>query len=319
MIAIVGCGAWGRNLVRNFKALNALHMVVDNRVRGRLLAQQLAPEAQIRDDVAFALDDPRVTAIAIATPSTTHAHFCRVALSRGKDVFCEKPLALDVDAARGVAEQAVAGARILMVGHILEYHPAFLELRRIVGEGRLGRIRHIQATRLHPLVGDGDLDSVLWTLAPHDIAVVLRLFGAIPHRVIGRGSAWKPNGMPGVATVRLEFADAVADLCISGVHHFKEQRLIVAGSDATLSFDDVRDEMYLYGSSSQGCLAPIPMDAHAVPFAHVEPLAVECRAFLDAIRSRRPPLSDGQSAVDVLSVVAAAEQSVLGDGRPIAL
>jgi predicted dehydrogenase len=153
---------------------------------------------------------------------------------------------------------------------------------------------------------DGE-GNVLWTLAPHDIAVVLRLFGALPDRVVARGGAWLAKGAPGIATIRLELGDATADLFVSCVHHSKDQRLTVVGTDATATFDDVHDELVVHSGG-----------ARRVLFEEAEPLRLECRAFLSAVATREPPLADGRSALEVLRVVAAAESSLLADGSWVA-
>ena len=318
MIAVVGCGAWGKNLVRNFQALEQLAAVVDVDAAARAAARTLVPEARVFADVRAVLDDPAITAVALATPAATHAALCHAALDRGKDVFCEKPLALSYPDAQRVAERARDSGRILMVGHILEYHPAIQAIRAMVERGSLGRVRHLQASRLHR-AGEGRDDSILWTLAPHDLAVTLRIAGALPTAVIAHGGAWLRQGAPGVASIELAFADGLsAHLYVSCVHHYKEQRLAVVGDRATATFDDVRDELRLH----PGVRAPRDVgaatDGEPVPFAPAEPLRLECAAFLDAMRTRRAPLTDGRSAVDVLRVAAAAEASIRAEGRPVA-
>lgn len=305
MIAVVGCGAWGKNLVRNFRALGVLSAVVDSAPEARHRAERLAPETAVFDDVARVFDDDRISALAIATPAETHAELCHAALASVKDVFCEKPLALRYEDAAEVARHADAAARILMVGHILEYHPGIVAVRGVVDRGELGDVRAVHATRLLRSASDGDA-NIIWSLAPHDVAVTLRLFGALPDRVVARGGAWIRRGVPGVASIRLEFARASADLLVSCVHHYKEQRLAVVGTDATACFDDVRDELFVHDGA-----------ARKIAFADAEPLEVECRAFLTALETRHPPLADGRSALDVLRVVAAAEESLLADGRAV--
>jgi len=182
-VAVLGCGDWGKNLVRNFHALGALAAVADVSPHGRQAAARIAPGVAIHDRLDAALDDRSIAGVVIATPAETHAELTERALLAGKDVLCEKPLALHYDAARRVHDLAVRRGRVLMVGHLLEYHPAIQELRARVAGGQLGQIRYLYSNRTN-LGKVRREENILWSFAPHDLAVILRLVGALPCQVI---------------------------------------------------------------------------------------------------------------------------------------
>jgi predicted dehydrogenase len=318
LIAVVGCGAWGKNLVRNFHALGALGAVVDPAVGARHRARAIASDVPTDAELAAVLDDERIRGVAIATPAETHVELCLAALDRGKDVFCEKPLALDLDQGARVTERADALSRILMVGHILEYHPGVVRLRRLIAEGALGELRHVHASRLHRGVTRREGD-VLFALAPHDLAVVLRLFGALPIAVTTTAGAPLASGNPGVVTMHLAFdGGATAQVYASAIHHVKEQRLVVVGSRRTAVFDDVLDTLTLHDEPIDPSVGRDALGGRAVTFDAAEPLHVECAAFVDAIRTRATPITDGRSALDVLRVIEAAARSLGASGQGVA-
>lgn len=326
-VAVLGCGAWGKNLVRNFHHLARLAAVVDPDPHARQRSRELAPLVAVHHDLARVLDDPRVHAVAIATPAESHLSLCLAAIQAGKDVLCEKPLALACADAQRIDALATARSRIVMVGHILEYHPAIVALRALIEAGALGAIRYLHATRLHPQqTARGALreKNVLWSLAPHDVAVILRLVGQMPTRVVATGGAHDEAGALDVSATQLHFErDVVAHLFVSNVHPYKEQRLVVVGSERTAVFDDVRRELVLHRS-----VASLPSDVAAsvvsgrgerIAYRADEPLRLECEAFLSAMRTRAAPLTDARSAMDVLEVLEAAEASLEARGAPTAL
>lgn len=318
-VAVAGCGAWGANLVRNFSRLGALAMVCDPDPAGRGRALQIAPGTETSDSFGAALACP---AVAIATPAETHFDLARRALAADRDVFVEKPLALTYDQGAELVELAAARRRILMVGHVLEYHPAVVRLRELVESGELGRLRYIYSHRLS-LGKVRREENILWSFAPHDIAVILRLTGAMPQRVGATGGSYLQPGIADVTVTSLEFADGQrAHIHVSWLHPFKEQRLVVVGSRKMASFDDVGKRLVVYDQRVElhnGTPLPIRHAGDAVPFAGEEPLANECRAFLAALADRRAPLTDGESGLRVLEVLEAAQRSLASGGAPVDL
>lgn len=315
-VAVVGVGPWGANHARTFAALGALVAVDDaDPARARLIAERHGVAARPLQAI---LGDPAIKAVVVAAPAVAHGAIARAALEAGKDVLVEKPLALDVAEAESLVGRALARGRVLMVGHVLRYHPAFEALARLVAQGRLGRLRYIHATRLN-LGRVRREENILWSFAPHDVSMILALAGAQPVRVQAIGSRHLDAVVADVTSTTLEFADGLsAYVFVSWLHPFKEQRLAVIGEDAMAVFDD--------GLPWQGKLILQPcrvrLDegsavaergaAEAIPLEPAEPLMAEARHFLDRVLDRRPALTDGTEGVRVLAVLDAAERAMRG-------
>jgi predicted dehydrogenase len=321
-VAVLGCGYWGKNLVRNFHALGALAAVADVSPQGRATAAQVAPGVPVHDRLDAVLADPAIAGIVIGTPAETHAELCERALLAGKDVLCEKPLALRYEDARRVNDIALGRGRILMVGHILEYHPAIRKLLELIYDGQLGRIRYIYSNRTN-LGKVRREENILWSFAPHDIAVILRLVGALPFQVIAAGGAYVQANIADVTVTQLLFDNGVAaHVFVSWLNPFKEQKLVVVGSQRMATFDDVRRELVLHEQQVQvqdGEPVPVKGEGTTIAYAADEPLRLECQAFLAAIASRAAPLTDGASALRVLRVLQAAQRSLVTQGHPVML
>ena len=320
-IAVVGCGYWGRHLVRNFHQLGALRTVCDTTENGRVLARQLAPDVRVCPRMADALD-PSIDAVAIATPADTHRRLALEALAAGKDVFVEKPLALTYAQGADVVAAARGAGRILMVGHVLEYHPAIRRLDELIQNGELGRLQYMYSTR----VSLGKVrreENILWSFAPHDIAIMLRFAGALPLQVAACGGHYLQPNIADVTVTNLLFPGAVrAHIHVSWLHPFKEQRLVVIGSRRMASFDDVAKQLVVYDQRVEirnGEPVPIRRAGEEVVFASDEPLRLECQAFLDAVAGRAPPRTDGASGLRVLKVLELAQRSLEMHGEPMVL
>ena len=321
-VAVIGSGYWGKNLVRNFRELGALAAVCDVTEAGRATARELAPDVPILGDVGELLAREGIDAVAIATPAETHHELAGAALAAGLDVFVEKPLALTYEDGARMVAAAEAGGRILMVGHVLEYHPAIAELKRLVDSGELGRVRYIYSHRLS-LGKIRREENALWSFAPHDIAIILRLLGNTPFQVTATGGSYVTPNIADVTVTDLLFDDGVrAHIFVSWLHPFKEQRLVVIGDKRMASFDDVNKQLVLYDQRvelREGQPVPVKGEGRQVPFDAAEPLRLECQAFLDAVATRRPPLTDCESGLRVLKVLQAAQRSLVMNGEPVAL
>jgi len=319
-VAVLGCGYWGKNLVRNFHALGALAAVADVAPQGRATAAQIAPGVAVHDQIDAVLEDRSIAGVVIGTPAETHAELAERALLAGKDVLCEKPLALRYSDARRIHDLALARGRILMVGHILEYHPAIRRLQELIVDGQLGRIRYIYSNRTN-LGKVRREENILWSFAPHDIAVILRLVGALPFQVIAAGGAYVQANIADVTVTQLLFDNGVAaHVFVSWLNPFKEQKLVVVGSRRMATFDDVRRELVLHEQHvdvKDGEPVPVKGDGVPIPYAADEPLRIECQAFLDAIATRAAPLTDSASALRVLRVLQAAQRSLVTQGHPV--
>ena len=269
-IAVIGCGYWGKNLVRNFNQLGVLHTVCDLTPQGRASAAELAPGARIVASLAEVADDPAIHGVVIATPAETHHTVAGQMLQAGKDLFVEKPLALTFEQGQALVQLAHRYERILMVGHVLEYHPAIVKLRELIRTGALGKIQYIYSNRLN-LGKIRTEENILWSFAPHDIAVILRLVGDIPFQVIACGGSYIQPNIADVTITNLLFDNGVrAHIHVSWLHPFKEQRLVVIGSKKMASFDDVAKRLVLYDQHvdiKQG--EPIPVKGEEIGRAHV--------------------------------------------------
>lgn len=313
-IAVAGCGYWGANLVRNFAALDALAAVVDPRpdVAAAFAAKHGVPARPWAEVLA----DPAVAAVAIAAPAEQHAAMVRAALAAGKHVFVEKPLALNH--AEGAALVADAGKRglVLMVGHLLHYHAAFIRMRALVREGALGRLRYIYSNRLN----FGKVrreENILWSFAPHDISMILSLAGESPESVHTEGSFHLHPAIADTTIMHLRFASGIgAHVYVSWLHPFKEQKLVVIGDKAMAVFDDGlpwSNKLTLYPHSIDWIDGqPEPRKAAGVPveLKESEPLRDECRHFLDCVAGGTAPRTDGREGLSVLSVLEAGQRSL---------
>jgi predicted dehydrogenase len=319
-VAVLGCGYWGKNLVRNFHALGALKAVADVSAAGRATAESIAPGVPVHDRLDAVLADKSITGVVIATPAETHADLCERALRANKDVLCEKPLALRYEDASRVTSLARERERILMVGHILEYHPAIRKLQELILDGQLGRIRYIYSNRTN-LGKVRREENILWSFAPHDIAVILRLVGALSFQVVATGGSYVQPNIADVTVTNLLFDNGVgAHIFVSWLNPFKEQKLVVIGSKRMATFDDVRRELVVHEQHvdlKDGEPVPVKGEGMTIPYAADEPLRLECEAFLSAMSSRQLPLTDGESALRVLRVLQAAQRSLVTQGHPV--
>lgn len=320
-LAVLGCGHWGRNLVRNLHDLGVLAMVCDTSAAGRELAKSLAPEARVVDepDAVFAAD---LDGVVVATPARSHYGLSKGALQSKKDVFCEKPLALTYEEGAELVRLAAEQDRILMVGHVLEYHPGVVKLLELVHSDALGEVRYITSNRLS--LGKVRREkNVLWSFAPHDVAVILRLMDNLPFQVAASGGSYVQPNIADVTVTHLLFDNGVrAHIYVSWLHPFKEQKLVVIGSKKMASFDDVEKRLVLYDQHVDvlgGEPVPVHGRGEEVAFSADEPLRRECEAFLRAMRTREPPLTDGASGLRVLKVLQLAQRSLMTNGAPVAL
>lgn len=322
-LAVIGAGNWGRNLVRVFHQLGALALVCDLRpeVLDKVRSGYGVPTTS---NLEGALADPCISAVVVAAPAAQHYQLTRKALFADKDVFVEKPLSLTVNEGMELMNLATKRGRILMVGHILEYHPAVVMLKSLVRTGELGRIHYIYSSRLNL----GKLrteENILWSFAPHDVSVILTLLGEKPAQVASHGGAYLNPQIYDTTLTTLTFPSGVkAHIFVSWLHPFKEQKLTVVGDKSMAVFDDTQAEHKLMLFPHRiDWLDRVPV-AHReggrhVPVPPEEPLLQECRHFLECLESRTPPRTAGDNGVAVLSVLDACEHSLRDNGTPVTL
>jgi UDP-2-acetamido-3-amino-2,3-dideoxy-glucuronate N-acetyltransferase len=322
-VAVVGAGYWGKNLVRNFHKLGALRVVCDSQLQALKEAHE---KYGVKTTSSFdeILADPTIDAVVIATPAVLHYQFVKKALMSGKDVFVEKPLALQTADARDLVDLARARDRILMVGHILEYHPAILELKRLINVGELGKIQYIYSSRLN--LGKVRMEeNILWSFAPHDVSAILFLLGESPDEVSTCGGSYLNPPIVDTTLSSCQFRSGVrAHIFVSWLHPFKEQKLTIAADRKMAVFDDTEPErkLVLYPHRINW-VDRVPVaekeTAQVVKLPAVEPLGMECEHFLECVQTRRNPRTDGESAVRVLEVLEACEESLRTHGGPVSV
>ncbi|MDY0004763.1 MAG: Gfo/Idh/MocA family oxidoreductase, partial [Polyangia bacterium] len=323
-IAVVGLGAWGRNHLRIWSELGALRLICDRDEQRVRAAQKDHPGTEGVTTFAEVLAHQEVDAVVIAAPATAHADLARRALEADKDVLVEKPLALTVAEGERLVRLARERKRVLMVGHVLMYHPAVRRLQQLVREGALGRIQYIYSNRLN-LGRIRTEESSLWSFAPHDVALTLGLTGGLPESVSCQGGAYLNRGVADVTLTSLSFpGDVRAHIYVSWLHPFKEQRFVVVGDRQMAVFDDTQDwesKLLLYPHRVDWIDGQLPVahraEADPVPLTPEEPLRAECEHFLSCLGSRQAPLTDGANALRVLRVLAAAERSMEAKGAPM--
>lgn len=313
-VAVIGCGYWGKNLVRVFSELGALECVCDADA-SRLEALSFKGHAPaFAQSLREVLDRPDVRAVAIATPAATHYQLVSQAIEAGKDVFVEKPLALTADQGLSLVERAERQSLILMVGHILLYHPAVRRLRQLIDEGQLGRVLYLYSNRLNMGLIRTE-ENILWSFAPHDISVMLHLLGEEPVAAEAEGQSYLTPGVVDVTLSRLRFAGGVTGhIFVSWLHPVKEQRLVVVGTEKMAVFDDMADQKLLLYAHRVDWPGRVPKAVKAEPIAvqidKTEPLKAECRHFLDCVDTRKTPLTDGREGLRVLRVLDRCQESL---------
>ena len=315
-IAVVGTGYWGKNLVRNFYNLGALHTICD--VEPDAVNRFIQKYEGLNGTTSFTdvLAEPAIQGVAISTPAATHATLAREALLARKDVYVEKPLCLSEDEGMELNRIAREQGCILMVGHLLWYHPVILKLKELIDNGELGRIQYIYSNRLNL----GKLrreENVLWSFAPHDVSVILGLTGEMPESVRAQGGNFLHSKIADTTMTLLNFASGIrAHIFVSWLHPFKEQKLVVVGEKQMAVFDDTapwQEKLLLF---------PHSIDWHEnIPVAHKaeavrveveqdEPLRAECAHFLDCIENRKTPRTDGEEGLRTLRILNACQASM---------
>lgn len=307
-VAQIGCGYWGKNLARNFAEIGALGAVVDGNpdTAATMSAQHGAPVM----DLEAVLAETSIQGVSLATPAETHAGLTARALAAGKHVYVEKPMALTAAECRGMIADADKAGRILMVGHLLQYHPIFSALRDLVRSGEIGALRYVYSNRLS--LGKFRVEEdVLWSFAPHDISMILALANRPVTSVTAQGTGFITPGIVDMATCQLGFEGGLrGHVFASWSHPFKEQRLVAIGETGMAVFEDSQPiwdkklAIYRHAINTSG---PVPVPSVAQPDYIVipqdEPLKTECEEFLSAIREGRKPRTDGAEGLAVIDVL----------------
>lgn len=330
-LGIVGLGYWGPNLMRSLNRIERVRLKyacdLDEGNHKKLVPQY--PQTRFVEDFEELLDDEELDAVVIATPATVHAALASRALQAGKDVFVEKPLALSPADAQELTRLADEKDRVLMVGHLLEYHPAVARLKEIVDSEQLGEVFYVYTHRLNLGIIRQD-ENALWSLAPHDLAIGMYLLGQEPVEVQAMGHSYLKNGVEDVVFGTLRFDDGkIMHLHVSWLDPHKERKITVVGSEKMAVFDDMsRDEkLKVYDKGvekpeyeSYGEYISLRFGDILIPYVpNDEPLKLECEHFVDCLTERKRPRSDGHSGLRVVRVLDALQRSLEAGGQPISL
>lgn len=312
-IALIGAGYWGKNHLRNLYDLGVLHSVVDKDCRNLKNLKSFYPNAKYMEDENPILNNDNIKAVVVAVPAKHHYQMAKKCLLAGKDVLVEKPLAVEVREGQELVNVAEAEKRILMVGHILQYHGAILKLKELINSGELGDIRYMYSNRLN--LGKLRIEeNVLWSFAPHDISTILMLMNnQQPFNITAFGESYITEGIYDTTITELAFQKNVkAHIFVSWLHPYKEQKLVVIGSNKMAVFDNVSEKklfIYPYKVNYQKNV-PTAQKAefYSVDFRKTEPLKEELLHFIDCVETRQKPKTDGREGLRVLKVIESAEK-----------
>jgi UDP-2-acetamido-3-amino-2,3-dideoxy-glucuronate N-acetyltransferase len=321
-LALIGAGYWGKNLARNFHAIGALHTLCD--ASDEILSSYGPDYDQVKrcKSLDELLADRAITKVAIAAPAHLHFQMAQAALLADKDVYVEKPLCLDLAQGQQLVELAASRNRILMVGHLLQYHPCVMEIQRLVSSGELGRLQYITSNRLN-LGKIRQEENALWSFAPHDISVILSLVGGrLPQEVRCVGGSYLTEGVADTTLTTFKFEAGVrAHVYVTWLNPFKEQKLTVVGSQGMVVFDDTRTwsekllihRNYLTWTDGRSP-TPSKVTGEYLAVPEQEPLKQECLHFIECCQTRQKPRTDSAEGLRVLQVLKAAQESLQHDG-----
>ncbi len=328
-VAVAGCGQWGTNQVRTYANLPGVSLawLVDASPKNLQRAKGFSETAKTAGELKEALGDKDLNAVVIATNSESHHALAKMSLEAGKHVLVEKPLALNVKDAEELVKIAKDKDLILMTGHLLLYHPAVRYLKELVNSGELGQILYLYSTRVN-LGAIRKNENALWSLAPHDISVMLYLMDQNPTQALANGKCFLQKGIEDVVFFSLDFPGGqVAQAQVSWLDPHKIRKFTVVGSKKMVTFDDMEatekiriydkgvNQEKRYGSYDE-VLTLRDGDIHIPYFKMQEPLKIEAGHFIECIKEHKKPLSDGQNGLDVVKILEAVSLS-LKEGRAV--
>jgi len=327
-VGVVGLGYWGPNIARNLAAIDGCEVrwLCDGDPRALERLASSFPGASTTTKLDELLADGELDAIALATPVPTHAELAIAVARAGKHCFVEKPLATSAADAEAAVEAAADARRVLMVGHLLEYHPAVVRLKQLVDGDELGPLYYVYGNRLNLGKLRAD-ENALWSLGAHDVSVVLHLIGEEPDECLAHGASYVQPGIQDVVFCYLRFpSGVVAHLHLSWLDPHKERRLTVVGARRMATFDDmvvegklaVYDKGFDEDARSWGEYITRSGDIFSPQIANAEPLRLECEHFVGCIRDGATPRSDGRSGLRVVRVLERLQRS-LEEGQPTRL
>lgn len=328
-VGIAGLGYWGSNIARNLDALPGCELAwcCDTDAGRRERVRAAFPRARFAADLGEMLADEDLAAVVVATPVPTHAALAELTLASGRHCFVEKPLACDVASAERLVELAAERDRVLMVGHLLAYHPALVALRELARSGDLGEIRYVYSQRLNLGRLRAD-ENALWSLGAHDVSAILALTGELPEQVAARGESYVREGVEDVVFAHLGFAGGLAaHIHVSWLDPRKERRLTVVGSRRMATFDDMEPERTLTvfdkgfdpDAAVEGDYVARSGGQRSPAISRREPLRIELEHFLECVGSGAAPRTGGSEGLGVVRVLEALQRSLDSGGETVAL
>ena len=310
-VAVIGCGVWGRNIVRNFYNLNVLEIVCDLDESNLQKVTEQYPGVKVTKDFHDIINNKEITGVCVVTPSHTHYKMVKAMLEAGKNVYVEKPISTVADEARDLSKLAHDKGLVLMVGHLLLYHPAVNRLKMLIEEGVLGDIVYAQSDRLNVNYFKNDR-SVMWDLAPHDVSMMSYVTGKDPVSVISAiGCSSEQNDIMDITHIGIQFEDGmIGQISDSWITPRKHVQLLVRGTKATAILDDTvaEDKLVIYDNFKKDTLQNITLD-----YLEIEPLKLECQHFISCCSTRSKARSDGDNGFMVTEILEEAEKLMLGD------
>jgi len=313
---LIGAGYWGKNLIRVFHQEEVLHTICDSNEKLLKTYQDIYPDVNFTVNIENIINHKDINAIVVATPASTHYSIVKLALENHKHVFCEKPLALNVKEAEELVKIAEDKKLILMVGHILHYHPAVKKLKQLLKAGELGDIEYMYSNRTN--IGRiRHEENILWSFAPHDISLMLSLTGCLPATVISHGGIFLPHNVEDVTLTFFCFPGNIkAHIFVSWLNPFKEQKFVVIGNKKMAVFDDTEREKKLvtYQHKISWNETEVPAiekaEAEIIEIEKTEPLKEEVNHFISCVTNKEKPYTDGYESLNVLKVLEMAENSL---------
>lgn len=313
-IAVIGCGYWGKNLIRNFSDLGVLAAVCDPvQDLAKRYSEQYSVPAKSWENI---LQDKGIRGVVLAVPAALHAKMCCEAIKSGKDVYVEKPLSLTEEDCRQIKTALMSSSQILLVGHLLQYHPAIEKIKECLDAGELGELKYIRAHRFNM----GKIrheENVLWSFAPHDFSVIYSLVKSPIKSIQVQAQCLFSDKIADRVDVAMEFISGVhAEVCVSWVHPFKEQKLVIAGSHAMLVFDDtlpldqkLKLYQHKYNRNGQHIITE-KAESESISLENIEPLKAECQQFIHCMATRRQPKTDINEGEAVVHMLQLAQESI---------
>ncbi|MCB0723933.1 MAG: Gfo/Idh/MocA family oxidoreductase [Ignavibacteriae bacterium] len=316
-LAIVGFGKWGYNHVNTAAKLldHSAITVCDTDEAGRDKLKKISGNINFTTDLSEVIADESINAVIIATPAETHFEIAKKMMEAGKNVLVEKPITLISGEAEELLKIANDKGVILMVGHVLLYHPAVLKIKEMLEEGKLGKLQYIYSNRLN-LGTIRSEENILWSFAPHDISVIQFLTDNNPTEVFARGASFLQHQIEDTTLTFMKYPDNVsAHIFVSWLHPFKEQRLVVIGDKGMVVFEDSlpAEKLKYYKKGFQrveGVLEKFDHDYEVIEFDNKMPLEEEQKHFFECVADGKQPLTDGQHAIEVLKILEESEKSL---------